>query len=203
MIIRKLLIIIFGIFLVLTAGVCNLYPIYLSKMQKKFNYTLKEVNLYGTFINIGLWVAFPMGYIYDKLGPKLSCLIGAFFLSGGYLSLYFIFSSEITQISLLVLLLIGLIMGQGSALCYTTSVTTNLKNFRFKESSSIVGLLVANLGLSPSIFTTYKNAFDIKTASFFLAIAIFSFFVLIFSGFIFHNIRRIYSQEETQQTYEK
>lgn len=204
MIIRKLLIIIMGIFLVLTAGVCNLYPIYLSKIKDKFGFTIKEVNLFGTFINIGLWVAFPMGYIYDRLGPKLSCFIGAFLLSGSYLSLYFIIDSAMNQISLFILLFIALIMGQGSALCYTTSVTTNLKNFRFKESSSIVGLLVANLALSPSIFTTYRKAFkDTRTASYFLGIAIFSFFVIVFSGFIFQNLKKIYSDEESQKTYEK
>lgn len=201
MIIRKLLIIIMGIFLVLTAGVCNLYPIYLSKIRHKFNFTIKEVNLYGTFINIGLWVAFPMGYIYDKLGPKISCCIGALLLSGSYLALYFILDSTLQNINLAFLLIIGLTMGQGSALCYTTSVTTNLKNFRFKESSSVVGLLVANLALSPSIFTTYKEYFeDLK---FFLGISIFSFVVILFSGLIFQNIRRVYSEEESQKTYEK
>jgi len=192
-----------GIFLVLVAGVCNLYPIYLSKMQSKFGYSIKEVNLYGTFINIGIWVAFPMGYIYDKLGPKISCLIGGLLLSGSYLTLYFIFGSALTHVNLAIFLVIAILMGQGSALCYFTSITTNLKNFRFKESSSIVGLLVANLALSPSIFTTYKNHFkDSTTASFFLSISIFSFIIILFSGFIFQNIKRIYSEEEKQKTYE-
>jgi MFS family permease len=200
--IRKLLIIILGIFLVICAGSCNLYPLYLTTMMNKFGFTLKQVNLYGSFINIGLWVAFPMGYIYDRLGPKVSCIIGSLLLSGSYLTLHFLFNSDVADLPLVLFLFIGLVMGQGSALCYTTSVTTNLKNFRFKESSVIVGLLVANLALSPSVFTTYREYMkEMHTANFFMVISIFTAIVICICGFVFHNIRNLYSEDN--KSYEQ
>src|SRR5690348_8361087 len=138
--IRKLLMIVFGISLVLAAGSCNIYPLYLNQMMEKFGYTLKQANLYGSFINLGLWVAFTVGMIYDKFGPKISCIIGAILLSGSYAILHMIMNSDLKTLSLFPMLLIALVMGQGSALCYTTAVTTNLKNFS-ANNSAIVGLL--------------------------------------------------------------
>jgi hypothetical protein len=203
--IRKLLIIIMGIFLVICAGACNIYPLYLKKMKKLFNFELYEVNLFGTFINLGLWVALPMGWVYDSLGPKISCIIGACFLSGSYFVLHFIMNTSMTSFPLFPLLLLGLFMGQGSALCYTTAVTTNLKNFRFKESSAIVGLLVANMALSPSIFTTYKNEQfkDMHTADYFMTISIFTAILIGICGFVFHNITNVYSADDKEKNYQK
>jgi MFS family permease len=200
--IRKLLIIIMGIFLVIAAGSCNIYPLYLRNMMEKFDYSLKEVNLYGSFINIGLWVAFPMGYIYDKYGPKISCIIGAVLLSGSYTVLHLIMNSEMTSFSIVFMLILALMMGQGSALCYTTAVTTNLKNFRIKESSSIVGLLVANLAISPSIFTTYRQAFtSLHIANYFLMIAVYLAIIIAICGFLYTNIRNLYSEKIEYEKY--
>jgi MFS family permease len=170
--------------------------------MNKFGLTLKQVNLYGSFINVGLWVAFPMGFIYDRLGPKVSCIIGSLLLSGSYLTLHFLFNSDVKDLPLVLFLFIGLVMGQGSALCYTTSVTTNLKNFRFKESSVIVGLLVANLALSPSVFTTYREYMkEMHTANFFMVIAIFTAVMICICGFVFQNIRHLYSEDN--KSYEQ
>jgi hypothetical protein len=204
MLIRKLFIIITGIFLVLTAGICNLYPIYLSEIQDKFKYSIREINLFGTFINIGLWVAFPMGFIYDKLGPKFSCGIGSILISGSFLAMHFILESSLKELNLIYFIIIAIALGQGSALCYTTSVTTNLKNFRFKEASSVVGLLVANMAISTSIFTTYREAFK-KThiSTFFTGISILTFIVIIISAFIFNNLKSVYSSEREKEGYEK
>ena len=196
--------IIMGIFLVICAGSCNIYPLYLKNLMDKFKLTLKEVNLYGSSINLGLWVAFPMGWIYDRYGPKLSCTIGAIALSGSYMILYIIMNSSLESISIFPLLLIGLLMGQGSALCYTCSVTTNLKNFRFKESSCIVGLIVANLAISPSIFTTYREFLtDVQISHYFLIISIFLAIVITLCGFVFQNMENVYSEKDDIKSYEK
>ena len=204
MIRRKLFIIIMGIFLVICAGSCNIYPLYLKIMMDKFNLSLKEVNLYGSSINMGLWVALPMGWVYDRFGPKISCIIGAITLSGTYMILFILMNSSLTSISIFPLLLIGLIMGQGSALCYTCSVTTNLKNFRFKESSCIVGLIVANLAISPSIFTTYREFLtDVQMAHYFLIISIFLAIVISLCGFVFRNLKNVYSDKDEIKSYEK
>src|SRR5690349_6919619 len=113
--IRKLLIIVMGKFLVLCAGSCNLYPLYIKQMKDKFGYSLTEVNLYGSFINLGLWAAFTMGFVYDKWGPKISCIIGAVMLSGSYCILYLIMTSNLTSLNIIPMLILALFMGQGSA----------------------------------------------------------------------------------------
>lgn len=187
--IRKLLIIVMGIFLVIAAGSCNIYPLYLKQMKDKFGYSIKQVNLYGSFINIGLWVAFTMGFLYDKYGPRVSCIIGAVLLSGSYAVLHVIMNSELISFSIVPMLILGFIMGQGSALCYTTAVTTNLKNFQI-ESSSIVGLLVSNMAISPSIFTTYKEALpNVKIANYFLMISVFLAIIILLCSIVYKNIQ--------------
>lgn len=161
--------------------------------------------MFGTFINMGLWIATPMGFIYDKFGPKFSCLLGIAFLSGSYAMLHFIMNSEIFEdISIYPLLVLAIIMGQGSALCYTTSVTTNLKNFRFKDSSSIVGLLVFNMAISPSIFTTFReNIKMLTTKNFFYILSIFLSVIIFVCALIFENIEKVYSDEKIRRAYEK
>jgi MFS family permease len=204
MIIRKLYIIIMGIFLVICAGSCYIYPLYLKLLMDKFKFTLREVNFFGSSINLGLWLAFPMGYINDKYGPKVSCIIGAISLSGTYILLYLIMTSKLTSFPIYLLILLGFIMGQGSSLCYTCALTTNLKNFKFRDSSSIVGLLVANLAISPSIFTTYREFFsEYPISQYFLVISAFVGVVILLCGFIFTNMPNIYSEEEKIKSYEK
>lgn len=200
---RKLLMIVFGILLVLAAGSCNLYPLYMHQMMEKFNLTLKEANLFGSFINLGLWVAFTMGLIYDKFGPKISCIIGAVLLSGSYAVLHMIMNSEIKSIGLFPLLILAIAMGQGSALCYTTAVTTNLKHFS-SNNSSIVGLLISNMAISPSIFTTYRQALSqIRIANYFLMISVFLGIIILLCGWVFTNLKHIYSDHEKLKDYEK
>ena len=204
MLIHKPFIIIMGIFLVVCAGACNIYPLYLRKLMDKFQFSLMEVNLFGTSINLGLWIALPMGLIYDKYGPKISCTIGAIMLSGTYLVLYLLMNSNLTSFPLILLLLIGFIMGQGSALCYTCALSTNLKNYCFKDSSSIVGLLVANLAISPSIFTTYRQYFtESPISQYFLIISIFIGIVIFICGIVLTNMQNTYSKEAKMKSYEK
>jgi MFS family permease len=194
--------IIFGIFLVLAAGSCNIYPLYLKQMMDKFGFTLKQVNLYGSFINIGLWVAFTMGMVFDKFGPKLSCIIGAALLSGSYAVLHLIMNSDIKSISLFPMLLLAILMGQGSALCYTAAVTTNLKNF-FVNNSAIVGILVTNMALSPSLFTMYRDALpNVKMAEYFLIISVFLAIVILSCGWVFTNLTDLYSEHEKLKGYQ-
>ena len=193
-----------GIFLVICAGACNIYPLYLKLLMDKFQYSLREVNLFGSSINLGFWFALPMGLVYDRFGPKISCIVGAIALSGTYLVLHLLMNSNLTSFPLFLLLILGLIMGQGSALCYTCSLTTNLKNFCFKDSSSIVGLLVANIAISPSIFTTYRQYFTESTISqYFLIISIFLGTVIFLCGIVFTNMQDTYSGENKMKSYEK
>lgn len=201
--IQKLLIIALGIFLVLAAGTCSLYPLYLSTLKEKFNYSLTKLNLYGSFINIGLWEAFTVGIIYDKFGPKISCIVSLILLPGSYSILDIIFRSSRTSLNIIWLLLIGFLMGQGSSLAYTTALTTNLKNFSSLHSSAIVGLIVSNMAISPSIFTSYREALPkVENKNFFIAVAIFIAIVIAICAALFQNMSNLYSEHRKLKNYE-
>ena len=148
----------FGLLLSISSGSTMIYPIYSYYIKTKFNVSLRSINLYATFINIGIWVAFGMGIVYDSLGPRISNIISLILLPGGYLILYKMIQSS--SVSLFWFLLIALIIGQGGALAYTNSLSTNVKNFSKKNSSNIVGLIISNCAIAPSIFTSVKTSFS-------------------------------------------
>ena len=155
---KQTLILFFGILLSISSGSTMIYPIYSYYIKTKFNFSLRSINLYATFINIGIWVAFGMGIVYDSLGPTISNIISLILLPIGYLILYKMIQSS--SVSLFWFLLIALIIGQGGALAYTNSLSTNVKNFSKKNSSNIVGLIISNCAIAPSIFTSVKTSFS-------------------------------------------
>ena len=155
---KQTLTLFFGILLSISSGSTMIYPIYSYYIKTKFNFSLRSINLYATFINIGIWVAFGMGIVYDSLGPTISNIISLILLPVGYLILYKMIQSS--SVSLFWFLLIALIIGQGGALAYTNSLSTNVKNFSKKNSSNIVGLIISNCAIAPSIFTSVKTSFS-------------------------------------------
>ena len=172
---KRTLYLFFGILLSITSGSVFIYPTYSYYIKNKFNFSLREINLYATFINIGVWVGFGMGLIYDTCGSKLSTMITLFILPGSLVVLYkFIQSSSI---SLIWFLLIALIMGQGSSLAYTNALSTNVKNFSKRNSSNIVGLIISNSAIAPSIFASIKSSFSSMSITSYIAFVI--YYVLI------------------------
>jgi len=201
---KKLTILILSIFLVLCAGSCNVYPIYLEKLMNRFNYSLTEVNLFGTAVNMGLWIAFPMGFIYDKFGPRISCILSLIILTFCYGFLNLIMNDDAyLGISIYPLLGVAFLMGQGSALLYTSSLTTNLKNFRFKGNTVLIALLIANMAVSPSVFTTYRQNMKLTYENFFLIICILLVSVILVSLIFLENIEKPYPSDEKLKHYQK
>ena len=181
---RKFLSITLGILLVLASGTCSLYPLYLPTLKHKFNYTLKQLNLYGASVNIGVWVAFTAGYVNDKYGPFISNLVSLVLLPGSFLILNIILRVNTSYVSIIWLIIIGLFMGQGSALTYATALTTNLKNFLSSESSMIVGLIVSNNAISPSMFTSFRESLKrISNEDYFLLVCLYILIVIVLCAF--------------------
>ena len=177
-----------GILLSITSGSVMTYPIYSYYIKTKFNFSLRELNLYATFINIGVWVAFGTGIIYDSLGPRISNAFSLLFLPGGFLILYKLIQSS--SVSLFWFLLIAFIMGQGSSLAYTNALSTTAKNFSKKNSSNIVGLVISNCAIAPSIFTSVKTAFYTMSINSYLVFVIcYGAVVIVFCLFWFDVIK--------------
>ena len=126
---HKLVTLVMSIFVIIAAGTCNYYPLYLSNLMKKYSYSEKQANLYGSFINLGYWLSLHIGFIYDKYGPSISLLLSCVLLPGSYTILNLLITMIKKKIHILSMIIIGFIMGQGSALCYISAISTNLKNF--------------------------------------------------------------------------
>ena len=168
---RKTLNLFFGVLLAIASGTVMTYPMYSYYIKTKFDFSLRQLNLYATFINIGVWVAFGMGLIYDSVGTRISNIIALILLPGGFLILYKLIQSS--SVSLFWFLLIALIMGQGSSLAYTNALSTSVKNFSKINSSNVIGLIISNSAIAPSIFTSVKTFFDSMSIKTFIIFIIF------------------------------
>ena len=168
---RKALNLFFGVLLAIASGTVMTYPMYSYYIKTKFDFSLRQLNLYATFINIGVWVAFGMGLIYDSVGTRISNIIALILLPGGFLILYKLIQSS--SVSLFWFLLIALIMGQGSSLAYINALSTSVKNFSKINSSNVIGLIISNSAIAPSIFTSVKTFFDSMSIKTFIIFIIF------------------------------
>ena len=185
---KKSFYLILGVLLAISSGSVFIYPTYSYYIKNKFNFSLRQLNLYATFINIGVWVAFGMGLIYDSCGSKISSFITLILLPGGLFVLYkFIESSSI---SLIWFLLIALIMGQGSSLAYTNALSTNVKNFSKKNSSNVIGLIISNSAIAPSLFASVKSSFsNMKITSFITFVLFYILIVIVICFFCLDEIK--------------
>ena len=168
---RKTLNLFFGVLLAIASGTVMTYPMYSYYIKTKFDFSLRQLNLYATFINIGVWVAFGMGLIYDSVGTRISNIIALILLPGGFLVLYKLIQSS--SVSLFWFLLIALIMGQGSSLAYINALSTSVKNFSKINSSNVIELIISNSAIAPSIFTSVKTFFDSMSIKTFIIFIIF------------------------------
>lgn len=170
---KKLLSLWFGLLSILSAGTSTLYPIYTFALKKKFSLSIKSINIFSSFINIGNNASFIVGYIYDKYGPSVSNIIALICLPGCYFILYLISNSAITSINLIWLFLLALLIGQGSTILYASTLATTIKNFEPEISGLIVGLIGSSKTLGNSLFTSFKVIFDLSISNFILLLATF------------------------------
>ena len=159
---HKLVTLVMSIFVIIAAGTCNYYPLYLSNLMKKYSYSEKQANLYGSFINLGYWLSLHIGFIYDKYGPSISLLLSCVLLPGSYTILNLLITMIKKKIHILSMIVIGFIMGQGSALCYISAISTNLKNFS-KSANVTVGILLTNQAITPSLYTSFRDEIEKKS----------------------------------------
>jgi hypothetical protein len=184
---RIYFILILGLILLLCAGTCNLYPLYLKLLAEKYNFSINQINFFGTCINIGLWFAFPAGILYDKYGPRISLFIAFICLPGSYMILHYLLNSDkFLDIPFFFFALLAILLGQGSSICYTTVMTINVNNFKFKDSSLIVSMLAVNMSLGPSLFAFYKeNISFISNKNFYFLLSIFLGLLILSCLFLF------------------
>ena len=174
-----------GILLSICSGSVFIYPTYSYYIKNKFKYSLRQINLYATFINIGVWIAFCMGLIYDSFGPRISNIITFLLLFGGFFLLLLLIKASSS--SLFLFLFIAFIIGQGSSLAYTNALSTNIKNFSKKNSSNLIGLIISNSAIAPSIFGSIKSSINFKDITNFISFVLSYIFIIIIINIICFN----------------
>ena len=174
-----------GILLSISSGSVFIYPTYSYYIKNKFKYSLRQINLYATFINIGVWIAFCMGLIYDSYGPRISNIITFLLLFGGFFLLLLLIKASSS--SLFLFLFVAFIIGQGSSLAYTNALSTNIKNFSKKNSSNLIGLIISNSAIAPSIFGSIKASINFKDITNFISFVLSYIFIIIIINIICFN----------------
>ena len=177
-----------AILLTICAGSCSLYPIYSNYFKTKFSYSLIEINFYSTFINIGLWACTLMTLLYNAVGTTASTAISFIFLPGAYFFIYNISNSGLNSLSIFWLIILGFILGEGSALLYINCLSTTIKSFYKSCTSDIVSLIISNMAISPCVFYSYSDMFtNGLIISDFLFLVLFIITVIILFGICLFN----------------
>ena len=191
-----------GILLSISSGSVFIYPTYSYYIKNKFKYSLRQINLYATFINIGVWIAFCMGLIYDSFGPRISNIITFLLLFGGFFLLLLLIKASSS--SLFLFLFVAFIIGQGSSLAYINALSTNIKNFSKKNSSNLIGLIISNSAIAPSIFGSIKSSFNFNDiTNFILFVLSYIFIIIIINIICFNRIKqKNYDQFRDKLFYE-
>lgn len=196
---NKLITLVVSIFLIIAAGTANYYPLYLSGIMKRYSYSEKQVNLYASFINLGFWLTLPQGFLFDRYGPGICLIIACILLPGSYTILNLLLTMVKTKLHIIPMIILGFMMGQGGALCYMSAITTNIKNF-MNSANVISGILITNLAISPSLFTSYESAMKNKSKSDYEFIV---FIGLILAGIIAVGAWLVQVQEGREETNEE
>lgn len=149
---------------------------------KSFNWDLSSLNdPYSVSVLVFSFAMTITGKIQDKIGPRITTIIGGFIVSFGLFLLsqfndYFIW-----------VLGFGILLGIGVAFCYASITPAAIKWFPPERTGLIAGIIVSGLALS-SVYiaplSTYLiSKFGIHSTmlyyslAFFIVITIFSFFI--------------------------
>ncbi|MCQ2815842.1 MAG: hypothetical protein MJ252_01115, partial [archaeon] len=206
MIKQKLIIFIMSIYLLLIAGTTNIYPLFLNTLKIRFQFTIKQINFFTAAITIGTWSGFPISYIYDKNGPKYSSLIGVFIISFCYLIIHlFLTVDAFLGCSIYPFIIIAFLMGQGHSLLLVTGISVNLKNLKFGQNAIMIGILLSNLGISPILFTSYKEYFNYLGTedNFYLYFALFIFVIGAMCSYIIEDVKFPYEDDKLLRKFQK
>ncbi|MCX7833979.1 MAG: OFA family MFS transporter [Ignavibacteria bacterium] len=153
-----------------------------SGSNNSFDWDLSTLNdPYSISVLVFSFTMIITGRIQDKIGPKITTVIGGIIVSAG-LFLLSQFSDYIIWVSGF-----GIMLGIGVAFCYASITPAALKWFPDEKSGLIAGIIVSGLALS-SVYiaplSTYLiSKFGIHTTmlyysiAFLIVITIFSFFI--------------------------
>jgi MFS family permease len=139
---------------------------------------------------------------HDKMGPRLTCILGLIFLVTG-MSLTYLACLRVFVIPYYVLGMFMTLCSCGTYACYTSGLSTCLKNFDPKHRGKVVGVLLCVYGLTGGLFSAIFQFVFLGN------LVAFIFFMLVFVssvpvvGIIFLNVVPKQKTEESVASTEE
>ncbi|KAL9642175.1 hypothetical protein ABK040_007179 [Willaertia magna] len=183
----------FGVFLMFLSGTHYAFSSISPTIKSELNLSQIEVNLIGTFGNIGTYFALPISFLNDIFGSKITLFMSSILLFSGYFLFYLVYNEIIPRLenslSMVVLLCFFMVlMGQGSAGVYAAVATTNIKNFSLKHRGKVIGILGSGVALSSALFSMlYSSFFDGALEGYLLFTSILTGSCVLILGLLFVN----------------
>ncbi|KAH6581736.1 hypothetical protein BASA61_008955 [Batrachochytrium salamandrivorans] len=148
--------------IMLTSGTAYLFSLYGPQLSAELNLTQSEIAFIAICGNIGIFISGPlMGALADKYRsrPQLLVLAGGFTIGAGYILVASIYYGRIAQPHFIVVALIFLFIGFGSAACYHSALATNYRIWPAQHRGFVIGVNVAFFGLSAFAFANMAGLF--------------------------------------------
>jgi len=106
-----------------------------------------------TFLDIGAFLAFIPGVLYDALGCKIVGYVGALLSLGGYVCMDQLLKSD-GGANVALLCFVGFVIGHGSIWLVVCALNTVTNNFEKQDRGRAVGLVMTTFGLSAGIYSS-------------------------------------------------
>ncbi|MBM4158655.1 MAG: OFA family MFS transporter [Ignavibacteria bacterium] len=172
-----------GVMISLSLGILYTWSIFKSEIEKSvksnlpdsFDWNLSSLNdPYSVSILAFAFTMILAGRIQDKIGPRITSLIGGLLVSLGILIISF------SKLYIIWVLGFGLLLGMGVAFCYASITPAAIKWFPPQKTGLIAGIVVAGFGLA-SVYTAPLSRFLIDNFGLHNAMLCFSglFFVVV------------------------
>lgn len=173
-----------GMAMMTAAGTEYMYSTYSEDLKDLMGYNQTETNFVGTCTNLGIYLGFYMGFLYDYAGARVVSLVSAVFFFVGWFGAYLSVTDTIPS-AYWSLGLFMFIQGNGGSAAYAASIGNNLKKFPARVRGVVCGVLVSMFGLASAIFSPiYEHVFDANLPNFFLFFSVL-LPIIGFSGVIF------------------
>jgi MFS family permease len=143
------------------AGSPYAFGLWSSDMKRKLGLTQNDIATIGSIGNIGLYGSVFSGMVYDRYGPRVCSVLGAFFSLLGYGLLYLAVSGQ-SAASVGLLVLYTVMWNHGAGWLDTAAVATSARNFAENRGMAL-GLIKSFFGLSGAILALiYKCFFNTR-----------------------------------------
>jgi len=140
-----------GILMNLALGSLYGWSVFVPPLEKEFGWTRAETSWVYTIAIVCFALTFiAAGRIQDLKGPRICALLGAVFVSGG-----FVLASFTTSL-LMLYIFFGVVVGVGNGFGYATPIPVGSKWFPDRRGL-VVGLMVGGYGGGSAIFGTLAN----------------------------------------------